>query len=116
MSATLSMVKEATANAFDYDAFISYKRSDGTRAARWLRRKLLGYRLPRALRDRWPRKLSVYLDTVYERATDDFFENNVKLALIQSRHLVVVVSPALLDVAPGTRFPRHHHGGARHLP
>ena len=90
---------EGTEPAFDYDAFISYKRSDGTRAARWLRRRLLSYRLPRALRDRWPRKLSVYLDTVYEKATEDFFERNIKPALMRSRHLIVVLTPAVLAAA-----------------
>jgi formylglycine-generating enzyme required for sulfatase activity len=81
---------------FDYDAFISYKRSDGTRAARWLRRRLVGYRLPRSLRAQWPDRLTVYLDTIYEHATEDFFENNIKLALRRSRYFILVITPAML--------------------
>jgi hypothetical protein len=62
-----------TAN-FRYDCFISYRRSDGTRIARWLRRHLLNYRLPTSLSNGQSQKLSVYLDTAYERATEDYFE------------------------------------------
>jgi tetratricopeptide (TPR) repeat protein len=78
---------------FDYDAFISYRRSDGATVARWLRRALVGYRLPRALRARQANKLRVYLDTVYERATSDFYERNIKPALQSCRFLIVVATP-----------------------
>jgi tetratricopeptide (TPR) repeat protein len=78
---------------FDYDAFISYRRSDGTAVARWLRRALVGYRLPPALRSRHAGSLRVYLDTVYERATSDFYERNIKPALQSSRFLIVVATP-----------------------
>ena len=77
-----------------YDAFISYRRSDGAAVARWLRRALESYRPPRALRDRFSRKLRVYLDTAYERGTSDFYEHNIKPALLASRYLVVVATPA----------------------
>ena len=53
-----------------YDAFISYRRSDGTNVATWLRRRLQDYRLPRSLSAK--RKLRVYLDTAFERANEDF--------------------------------------------
>jgi tetratricopeptide (TPR) repeat protein len=78
---------------FDYDAFISYRRSDGAAVARWLRRALVGYRLPSALRSRHADNLRVYLDTVYERATSDFYERNIKPALQSSRFLIVVATP-----------------------
>jgi hypothetical protein len=78
---------------FDYDAFISYRRSDGTAVARWLRRALVGYRLPPALRSRHADKLRIYLDTVYERATNDFYERNIKPALQSSCFLIVVATP-----------------------
>jgi tetratricopeptide (TPR) repeat protein len=81
---------------FDYDAFISYRRSDGTAVARWLRRALVGYRLPRALRSRHADKLRVYLDTVYERATSDFYERSIKPALQSSRFLIVVATPDVM--------------------
>ncbi|UPJ68596.1 hypothetical protein [Bradyrhizobium sp. 191] len=42
-------------------------------------------------------KLRVYLDTIYERATNDFFERVTLPALMSSRYLIVVATP---DAAP----------------
>jgi hypothetical protein len=78
---------------FNYDAFISYRRSDGMAVARWLRPALVGYRLPKAFRGKYGSKLSVYLDTAYERATSDFYQLNIKPALLSSRFLIVVATP-----------------------
>jgi hypothetical protein len=36
------------------------------------------------LRDRFGRKLAIYLDTAYERGTSDFYEQNIRPALPQS--------------------------------
>ena len=77
---------------FEFDAFVSYRRSDGARVARRLRRALLDYRLPPGLGEEG-RVLSVYFDRIYERATDDFFEKTLKPALERSRHLILVVTP-----------------------
>jgi hypothetical protein len=85
---------------FKYDAFISYRRSDGTAAARWLRNRLQTFSLPKPLRGESPKKLKVYLDTVYERATEDFFEKNIEPALTQSRFLIVVSTPDALRPRP----------------
>jgi hypothetical protein len=76
-----------------YDAFISYRRSDGAAVARWLRRELEGFRVPKSLREVYGRKLSVYLDTAYERGTSDFYEQNILPALRASRFLIVVATP-----------------------
>jgi tetratricopeptide (TPR) repeat protein len=89
----LSITGSMSMSEFDYDAFISYRRSDGAAVAQWLRRALVGYRLPLALRSRHADKLRVYLDTVYERATSDFYERNIKPALQSSRFLIVVATP-----------------------
>jgi hypothetical protein len=78
---------------FLYDAFISYRRSDGRATARWLRRQLEAFRPPRALRDRLPRQFRVYLDTAYERGAIDFFDNTIRPALLASRFLIVVATP-----------------------
>jgi len=78
---------------FLYDAFISYRRSDGGSVARWLRRELEAFRPPRSLRDRLPQRLRIYLDTAYERGAADFFENTIKPALLASRFLIVVATP-----------------------
>ena len=86
---------------FVYDAFISYRRSDGDKTARWLRRELEAFRAPRALRDRVPQKLRAYLDTAYERGALDFFENTIRPALLASRFLIVVATPdAVLRPSP----------------
>ncbi|MCK1707714.1 hypothetical protein [Bradyrhizobium sp. 143] len=42
-------------------------------------------------------KLRVYLDTIYERATNDFFERVTLPVLMSSRYLIVVATP---DAAP----------------
>lgn len=76
-----------------YDAFISYRRSDGEQAARWLRRALTSFRIPRRPRQGSERRFKIYLDTAYERGAFDFYEQNVKPALLSSRHLIVVASP-----------------------
>jgi tetratricopeptide (TPR) repeat protein len=77
----------------EYDAFISYRRSDGGAVARWLRRELVGYRAPRSMRDRFGRKLKIYLDTAYERGASDFYEQSVKPVLLSSSYLLVVATP-----------------------
>jgi tetratricopeptide (TPR) repeat protein len=76
-----------------YDAFISYRRSDGSAVARWLRRELTGFRIPRSMRAQFGRKLNVYLDTAYERGASDFYDQSVKPALLASSHLIVVATP-----------------------
>jgi tetratricopeptide (TPR) repeat protein len=77
----------------DYDAFITYRRSDGNTVARWLRRELEGFRVPKPLRDTFGRRLRIYLDTAYERGASDFYEQNIKPALMSSRFLLVVATP-----------------------
>ncbi len=83
-----------------FDAFISYRRSDGHAFARRLRRLLQEYRPPRALRDRQPRPLKIYLDTIYEQGTNDFFESVTLPALLESHHLIVVATPDAADRGP----------------
>jgi WD40 repeat protein len=86
---------------FSYDCFISYRRCDATPIARWLRRRLLSYRLPRSFRQGRSRKLSVYLDTAYERATDDYYDDNIAPALRESRFLMVVATPSANETIDG---------------
>jgi hypothetical protein len=85
----------------EYDAFISYRRSDGRRVAEWLRRELENFRPPKKLAHVAVKKLRIYLDTAYERGTDDFYENSIRPALLASRYLVVVATPDALVRAPG---------------
>jgi len=79
-----------------YDAFISYRRSDGATIARWLRRRLQDYTLPPRIAE-GRKRLSVYLDTAFERANEDFWSNNIEPALKASRYLVVVATPNALQ-------------------
>ena len=80
----------------EYDAFVSYRRSDGNKVARWLRRELQAFRLPGSLGGRFNRQLRVYLDTAYERGPSDFYELNIKPAVLSSRFLLVVATPDAL--------------------
>ncbi|HXO71410.1 MAG TPA: hypothetical protein VN838_20800 [Bradyrhizobium sp.] len=84
-----------------YDAFISYRRSDGAGVAHWLRRALQGFRAPAWLQTRFNRRLNVYLDTAYERGASDFYEQNIKPALLASRYLLVVATPGAVRRADG---------------
>jgi hypothetical protein len=77
----------------EYDAFISYRRADGSKAARWLRRALQHFRAPKRLAHLRERKLKIYLDTAYERGTSDFYAGTIRPALLASRHLIVVATP-----------------------
>lgn len=83
-----------------HDAFISYRRKDASRAARSLRHRLLEYRLPATFGADASRSVSIYLDTIYERANADFFEETIKPALAASRYLFVVVSAHALRALP----------------
>lgn len=76
-----------------YNAFISYRRSDGGSVAKWLRRKIINYRLPHSLRKNQPEKLSVYLDEIYDYPSDDFWTNTIEPALFKSEYLVIISTP-----------------------
>jgi hypothetical protein len=85
-----------------FDAFISYRRIDGSAFARRLRDRLMQYRFPKTFAGAPNRRLNIYLDEVYERASDDFFEDVIKPVLRSSRHLIVVQTRgALLPQADG---------------
>jgi len=77
----------------NYDAFISYRHSDGRAIGRWLRSRLISYRLPNALREGRSENLSVYLDEIYDKPNEDFWGNTIEPALIASRYLIVVATP-----------------------
>lgn len=77
-----------------YDAFVSYRRKDGSRHARTLRRRLLEFKLPPGIEGAEPnKKLNIYLDTIYETANEDFFSSEIAPALANSRLLIVVQTP-----------------------
>jgi hypothetical protein len=81
-----------TTYPYDYNAFISYRRSDGSAIANWLRAKLQNYVLPAELAT-GRRKLSLYLDTAFERANENFWTNNIEPALRSSQYLIVIATP-----------------------
>jgi hypothetical protein len=77
-------------STFRYDAFVSYRRSDGAPFAHRLRHRLQDYTLPRGFKTR---ALRIYVDSVYEQATADFFENTIQPALAASKYLIVIQTP-----------------------
>ncbi len=77
----------------DYTAFISYRRSDGTKTANWLRSALQSFRPPRSLCERHGKPVRIFLDTAYERGADDFYVRTIRPALLASRHLIVLATP-----------------------
>jgi WD40 repeat protein len=82
---------------YKHDAFISYRRSDGSRHAERLRRRLLEYRIRPDLKGpEAPDVLNIYLDRIYETATEDFFRRTIQPALNDSGFLIVVQTPAAL--------------------
>ena len=97
-----SEMPQPSGGSYRYDAFISYRRVDGSRTAGWLRRKLLRYRLPKPLREQGEKKrLEIFHDIAYEQAGPDFYDEAIRPALLSSRYLVVVVTPQTLVPRPG---------------
>lgn len=87
-----------------YRAFISYRRQDASATARWLREKLLRFRLPKELLDPATpeRRVSYFLDTSFQVANEDFWASNIEPALKESEYLIVISSPsALLKLEDG---------------
>src|SRR5262249_11820352 len=84
-----------------YDAFIAYRRGDGATLARWLRARLQNFALPDEIfRDIPPTKqaihvrhLRVFLDTAYEKSSDDWLSTKVFPALDNSDRLIVISTP-----------------------
>jgi WD40 repeat protein len=91
--------------SYAYDAFISYRRRDATRLARWIRNKLLQFRLPPEIIQELPRhkqelhdrRPQIWLDTSYEKSSDDFLLKKVFPALDTSARLIVVSTPAAVE-------------------
>lgn len=75
---------------YQFDVFISYRREDGDRIAKQLRRSLV--KAHNRVPDSRPR-LKVYLDQIYARATEDFFRDEIRPSLLSSRWLLVVATP-----------------------
>src|SRR6266851_1688422 len=95
---------------YEFDAFLSYRRSDATPLAQWIRRKLQGFRLPteilqelsqekREIHDRRPQ---IWLDTSYEKSSDDFLHKKIFPALDRSARLIVICTPSALHNIRGT--------------
>lgn len=92
---------DTASGKFGFDAFISYRRADGRRAAHWLRTWLQQYRLPDDIRGQLKHEVRepphVFLDTAYSRGVADYYENNIQPALCDSEFLLVIASPEALQ-------------------
>jgi WD40 repeat protein len=95
---------ERATQSYEYDAFVSYRRSDATRLAQWIRIKLQRFRLPpeilrdlsREKQELHSRGPQIWLDTSYEKSNDDFLLKKVFPALDKSARLIVLSTPAAL--------------------
>lgn len=104
----VGFISGAGGSALKYRAFISYRRKDTSHVARWLRRRLLSYRFPRALLEQLPeerrvdveRRVAYFLDTSYQSANEDFWTANIEPALKESEYLIVLSSPSALEQRP----------------
>jgi WD40 repeat protein len=93
-----------------YDAFISYRRKDGLALARWIRRKLRHFELPRQILDTLSesnkavhnRRPRIWLDQAYEKSHDDFLNKKVYPALDASCRLIVVSTPSAFEMLRGS--------------
>ena len=78
---------ESIQQKYDYDAFVSYRRRDATRLAQWIRNKLQSFRLPPEIlrelpsqkQELYARRPQIWLDTSYEKSSDDFLLKKVLL-------------------------------------
>lgn len=81
---------------YSYYAFISYSRKD-EKWAKWLQRKLEGYRLPRSVRKESGGRIPKYLRPVFRDKTDltvgQSVSQNLRRELAESRYLIVICSP-----------------------
>lgn len=104
-------------SSYDYDAFLSYRRRDATRLAQWIRRRLQRFRIPpeilrelsserRELHERTPR---IWLDTSYEKSSDDFLVKKIFPALDNSARLIVILTPAALEQVYGREGEAHEN-------
>jgi WD40 repeat protein len=98
-----------TSHNYEYEAFVSYRRRDATRLAQWIRNKLQRFRLPPEILRELPREKQelhsrrprIWLDTSYEKSSDDFLLKKVFPALDRSARLIVVSTPAALENITG---------------
>ncbi|MEY9234077.1 hypothetical protein ABIF68_002524 [Bradyrhizobium japonicum] len=104
-SAPAAQTAEPAEPKHDYDAFVSYRRRDATRLAQWIRNRLQRFRLPPEILSELPhdkqelhsRRPRIWLDTSYEKSSDDFLLKKVFPALDGSARLIVVSTPAALE-------------------
>lgn len=85
-----------------FDAFISYRRKEATKLARWIQRRLQTYQLPpevltklnpdkQKLHLRWPK---VFLDLAYEKPASDFLAHKIFPALDNAQRLILISTPS----------------------
>jgi formylglycine-generating enzyme required for sulfatase activity len=96
--------------SYIHDAFISYRRSEGTYLAQWLRARLQSFKLPvrvtqyLAERDESVAPLAVAWDQSVARGSTDFYEHVILPQLSQSRFLIVIATPGVRARLPdGTK-------------
>jgi hypothetical protein len=103
----------ASSQSYEFDAFISYRRRDATLLAKWVRLRLRNFRLSKEIleslgkhkQELYARKPRIWLDTAYEKPSDDFLIKKVYPTLDRSARLIVVSTPSVF-------LPIRTEGGA----
>ena len=106
---------------YRYKAFISYSHKD-QKFAKWLHKKIENYKIPHALREKYPHlpkdlKRTIFIDDE-ELPTASALPDNLSNALESSELLIVVCSPSATQsywVDKEIAYFKHHHGEGKVL-
>ncbi|PRO68024.1 toll/interleukin-1 receptor domain-containing protein [Alteromonas gracilis] len=80
------------------NVFLSYRRRDAASPARYLRKKLLSFKLNKNFQSLY-KQPHVFLDVMYERAGSDFWLEKIVPELEKADFLIVLVSPSINENA-----------------
>lgn len=80
------------------NVFLSYRRRDAALPARYLRKKLISFKLSENIKSYY-KQLNVFLDVMFERAGPDFWHEKILPELEKADFLIVLISPSINENA-----------------
>jgi hypothetical protein len=95
-----------------FDLFLSYRRKDGSKLAWWMVNKIQNFELPQPIIDNlttetkkiYARRPAIFLDTSYERASEEWLKT-VFDALDRSDRLIVISTPSVFETITKVNGP-----------